>query len=80
MIATEMKAFRARHSITIREAGARLGMTGEAFRLRERDGRFTGSELALLAAWKGETVQAAFPSYRLSDGESALVRQFGHAA
>jgi len=75
MLRQEMKEFRLRHGLSTRAAGKIIGCTGEAYRLKERDQRISGAELAKLAAAFGETVATAFPSYRPTEGERLLVEQ-----
>lgn len=75
MLAHEAKAARAIAGFSTDRAGATLGMTGEAYRVREKAGRFSGAQLALLAHAYGRSLADAFPSYQPSEGEILLCRQ-----
>jgi hypothetical protein len=74
MLAHEMKVARVTAGFSCERCGLVLDMTGEAYRMRERDGRMTGAQLALLARAYGSTVSAAFPSYKATEGEILLCR------
>jgi transcriptional regulator with XRE-family HTH domain len=71
-----MQAFRRRHGLSTRKCGAILGISGEAYRLKEIGrSRVTGAELAKLAQSQGETVSEAFPAYQPTEGELLFARQ-----
>ena len=81
MVGSDMKAFRERHGLSVKRAGALLGISGEAYRLKEMGkGPITGGELARLAEACGDTLIKAFPSYSPSEEEQALLRQMTGAA
>jgi hypothetical protein len=81
MLESNMKAFRARHALSVKRAGALLGISGEGYRLKEAGkAPIAGTELARLAESCGESLSSAFPSYRPTPDELALLRQMSGAA
>lgn len=81
MLTDEMKVARVLANKSMREAGDALGLTGEAYRLREIGVQTpTGAELALLARLYGGAVADLFPSYQPSEGEQLFAVEFGRAA
>ena len=77
----ELKDLRTRFRKTLADCARVLGCSIESYRNREIGRiRASGGELALLADFYEMPLTAAFPSYRLTPEEVALVRHLTRAA